>query len=97
MSVEEWQPKTLAQAVVQEMTKQNLSLCCPDLAATIKQIGRSQDIRNFFSACKTGQPESACAKVPGPQPGQPEADDAEESAMVVQPGQQPQSEANDAE
>ena len=77
MSVEEWQPKTLAQAVVQEMTKQNLSLCCPDLAATIKQIGRSQDIRNFFSACKTGQPESACAIVPVPQPGQPEADDAE--------------------
>ena len=48
--VQPWQPKSLAQAVVQTMTLQNISRCCPDLEGTIRAVGRSQDIRNFFSA-----------------------------------------------
>ena len=48
--VQPWQPKSLAQAVVQTMTLQNISGCCPDLEGTIRHVGRSQDIRNFFSA-----------------------------------------------
>ena len=97
MALQPWQPKTLAQAVVAETIKLNLSLCCPDLAATIKQIGRSQDIINFFTACRPAGCEEAesgpqpLVAEPGPQPLVAEAeandDDPGPQPLVAEPGQ----------